>query len=60
MSQLRKCPKDNIEVDEEFFCSRCVFWIRDPFKGMYFANCEYNQWNPGMKTGKDTSNDIKS
>ena len=53
MSSLRKCPKDKIDVSEEFFCSGCVFNKRNPFKGMFFSECDYDKWNPGLRKGKD-------
>jgi hypothetical protein len=56
MSQLRKCLKDNIDVDEKFFCDGCVFHKRNPFKGMFFYECEFNEWEPGLKKDKLNAN----
>jgi hypothetical protein len=46
---LRYCPKDKLMIEEEFFCKLCIFTKRDPFKGMFFRDCEYDLWQPGLK-----------
>lgn len=44
----------NVETEAECMCPTCIFWKQSiPDSTPY--RCEYNQWHPGLKRGKDES-----
>lgn len=43
------CEKYKINVDIEFYCSKCSFFREN--------KCDYNNWYPGLKKGREW-NDI--
>lgn len=52
---MRWCPKFKINVEENWKgnCPNCIFWKPENIDN----NCDYNNWKPGLKKGKDLSNE---
>jgi hypothetical protein len=56
---LKSCPKDRIQVEENFFCVNCIFCVKQAQKDTIIYKCDFENWFPGLKSGRDLSNDLK-
>jgi len=48
------CPKYNLQVNEETECiGKCIFCLIYYDNGNRKVQCQFNEWYPGLKQGRE-------